>query len=71
MLGEKTLRLMDELDGVVAEAGGVLYAAKDSRMTMTIMCQSGSRLGQWTNYTDGNFESGFLRRSDFTQFAGF
>lgn len=32
MLGEKTLGLLDVLDSAVAEAGGLLYPAKDARM---------------------------------------
>lgn len=59
MLGVETLRLLDELDGVVAEAGAALYPAKDVRMAQTLF-RHGTRLtGQFVCLADPVFPSDF------------
>ncbi len=63
MLGTKTLRLLDELDEVVAEAGGALYPAKDARMKLSIVRQSFPFLVQLLSMIDDRFVSGFLKRA--------
>ncbi len=62
MLGAKTLRLLDELDGVVAEAGGNLYAAKDARLSVGVNFQNYIRFGIFLGYKDGDILSTFWRR---------
>ncbi len=62
MLGAKTLRLLDELDGVVAEAGGALYPAKDGRMGAEMFRRSFPALEEYSSFVGQNFSSGFLRR---------
>ncbi len=60
--GDKTLRLFEELDAIVREAGGALYPGKDARMPASLF-QSG--FPQWeafSKYVDPNFSSEFWRR---------
>jgi FAD/FMN-containing dehydrogenase len=60
--GPSTLRLLDALDAVVAEAGGALYPAKDARMSPALFRQSFPALERFLPYVDPGFESGFWRR---------
>ncbi|MDO8288314.1 MAG: FAD-binding oxidoreductase [Parvibaculum sp.] len=60
--GDKTLRLLDELDAIVQEAGGALYPGKDARMSASLF-QSG--YPQWqifSDYVDPGFSSRFWKR---------
>jgi len=60
--GEKTLRLLDQLDGVTRDASGHLYPAKDARMQPEDF-QNGYR--QWKimeSYMDPHISSSFWRR---------
>ncbi len=62
MLGAKTLWLLDELDGVVADAGGALYAAKDARMAMSVLRGSYMNLDLYMGFRDKVIKSGFSWR---------
>lgn len=60
--GAETLRLFDELDTVVREAGGALYPAKDARMPPA-MFHAGYPLARaFRRFIDPRFESDFWRR---------
>lgn len=60
--GGKTLRLLEELDAIVKEAGGTLYPGKDARMPAGLF-QSGYPDWQvFSNYVDPNFSSRFWER---------
>jgi FAD/FMN-containing dehydrogenase len=60
--GASTLRLLDALDALVAEAGGALYPAKDARMGAAMFRRSFPGLEQFLPYVDPGFSSGFWRR---------
>lgn len=60
--GRRTLRLMNHLDAVVAEAGGALYPAKDARMSARMFAQSFPLLSKFLPYMDRAFSSTFWRR---------
>ena len=45
--------VLDELDELVAEAGGRLYLAKDSRQSPEMVARTYPRLGQWQATRDG------------------
>jgi len=60
--GERTWRLLDELDGVVRRAGGALYPAKDARMSPEMFAISFPRWRTFCAYCDPNFSSSFWRR---------
>ncbi len=58
---------LDELDELVAEAGGRLYLAKDSRQSPQMFARTYSRLGEWQSIRDeldprGIFTSDLSRR---------
>ena len=61
MLGRETLRLLDELDAVVAEAGGSLYPAKNGRMSPVLFRQSCPKLGVFIPFMDSHFSSSFWK----------
>jgi hypothetical protein len=63
MRGRETLRLLDELDAVVAEAGGALYPAKDGRMRPTMFQQSLPAKSLFMLYLDTEFQSIFWQRN--------
>jgi FAD/FMN-containing dehydrogenase len=63
MRGRETLRLLDELDAVVAEAGGALYPAKDARMSPTIFRRSSPMRKRFLPLADRIFSSGFWTRA--------
>lgn len=60
--GDKTLQLLDELDQIVQASKGVVYPAKDARMSAASFQ---SYFPQWTEfarYKDPRFSSSFWRR---------
>lgn len=60
--GEPTFKLMEDLDRIVAEAGGALYPAKDARMSRSLFEQSFPLLGEFEKWVDPRFSSSFWRR---------
>jgi FAD/FMN-containing dehydrogenase len=60
--GEKTLNLLNSLDGIVMSAGGAIYPAKDARMSGTMFKKSFEKWNDFAPYIDPNFSSSFLRR---------
>lgn len=60
--GSPTLKLMNELDTIVLEAGGSLYPAKDARMSHTGFIASHPRLAEFEPHIDPRFSSSFWRR---------
>ncbi len=64
--GEKTFKLFEELDKMVAEAGGALYPAKDARMSPEMFRVSFPKLSDYTQWIDLRFASDFSRRVGLT-----
>ncbi len=62
ILGDKTLKLLDELDRVVAEAGGVMYPAKDARARSRMDCKLFTAASDFPLFLDCQFKSGFKQR---------
>ena len=60
--GEKTLRLLDELDEIVLGNGGVLYPAKDARMSPQSFEASYPNWKEFAKFVDPKFSSSFWRR---------
>lgn len=60
--GEKTLRLLNELDAVVREAGGALYPGKDARMPASLFRSGYPQWETFSEYIDPQFSSSFWRR---------
>jgi FAD/FMN-containing dehydrogenase len=60
--GDRTLRLFDRLDGIVLQAHGALYPAKDARMSRGMFEASYPRLQQFRSFVDPHLSSGFWRR---------
>ncbi|WP_373046237.1 FAD-dependent oxidoreductase [Vulgatibacter sp.] len=60
--GERTFRLFEELDRLVADAGGALYPAKDARMPPAMFQRSFPRWREFATYVDPRFSSSFWRR---------
>lgn len=60
--GARTLRLFDELDAIVHDAGGALYPAKDARMSSRMFQRSFPHLQQFAGFVDPKFSSSFWRR---------
>ncbi|WFB35081.1 FAD-binding oxidoreductase [Kiritimatiellota bacterium B12222] len=60
--GPKTLKLMNELDEVVRQAGGALYPAKDARMNPEDFKMAYPALNTFTEKIDPAFSSSFWRR---------
>jgi FAD/FMN-containing dehydrogenase len=60
--GKRTLRLLDELDDVVAAAGGAVYPAKDARMSGHRFRQYFPAWESFRQYVDPRFSSSFWRR---------
>ena len=60
--GAPTRALFEQLDVVVAEAGGRLYAAKDARMRGEFFRCSYPQLGEFMRFVDPGFSSDFSRR---------
>lgn len=60
--GEKTLHLFDELDALVRAAGGVVYPAKDARMSAESFQAFYPEWEAFARYVDPQFSSSFWRR---------
>jgi FAD/FMN-containing dehydrogenase len=60
--GVSTLRLFDQLDLVVAEAGGALYPAKDARMSGSNFRRFFPGWEAFSSQVDPKFSSSFWRR---------
>jgi FAD/FMN-containing dehydrogenase len=60
--GEKTLRLLEELDAIVRHYNGTVYPAKDARMSAASFQQFYPRWQEFTQYIDPHFSSSFWRR---------
>jgi FAD/FMN-containing dehydrogenase len=60
--GERTLRLLRDLDRIVLDAVGALYPAKDARMPATMFRASYPRMEEFTRYLDPMMSSSFWRR---------
>jgi FAD/FMN-containing dehydrogenase len=62
MDGEPILRLLDELDGIVRDAGGRVYPAKDARMSAENFQAFFPEWREFAQYIDPHFSSSFWRR---------
>ena len=60
--GQKTLRLLDDLDAIVRESGGAVYPAKDARMSGENFRAFFPRWQEFAQYIDPHFSSSFWRR---------
>jgi FAD/FMN-containing dehydrogenase len=60
--GEDTLKLMAELDQIVASAGGRLYPAKDGRIPAHLFQSMFPKLQDFRAYVDPGLSSAFWRR---------
>jgi FAD/FMN-containing dehydrogenase len=60
--GQKTLRLLDELDEIVRQGGGAVYPAKDARMSAENFQAFFPRWQEFAQYVDPHFSSSFWRR---------
>ncbi|WDZ51366.1 FAD-binding oxidoreductase [Acinetobacter vivianii] len=60
--GEKTLKLLNELDHIVEQAQGRLYLAKDARMPRSLFEAGYPRLNEFLKYRDPGISSEMSRR---------
>ena len=60
--GGKTLLLLEELDKMVMDAGGVLYPAKDARMSALDFQTFFPQWREFARFVDPHFSSNFWRR---------
>jgi hypothetical protein len=60
--GAETFTLLDELDELVADAGGAIYPAKDARMSPELFAASFPALEAFTRYIDPGCSSSLWRR---------
>jgi len=60
--GEKTLRLLEELDAIVRHYDGAIYPAKDARMSAESFQQFYPRWQEFAQHVDPHFSSSFWRR---------
>jgi FAD/FMN-containing dehydrogenase len=65
--GQKTLRLLDDLDKIVRESGGAVYPAKDARMSAENFQAFFPRWKEFSRYVDPHFSSSFWRRVSFSE----
>lgn len=60
--GPRTFALLDQLDALVADAGGAVYPAKDARMAGRHFRQYFERWEAFSHFIDPRFSSNFWRR---------
>jgi len=60
--GKKTLALLNDLDTIVRQSGGVVYPAKDARMTPESFQAYYPQWHEFEQYIDPHFSSSFWRR---------
>lgn len=60
--GASTLRLLEQLDALVAEAGGAVYPAKDARMSGASFRRFFPQWERFAEHVDPKFSSSFWRR---------
>jgi FAD/FMN-containing dehydrogenase len=60
--GAKTLKLFNELDAIVAQAGGALYPGKDARMPGEMFRRGFPAFEKFSAFIDPGFSSSFWRR---------
>ncbi|GCE11429.1 FAD-binding oxidoreductase [Tengunoibacter tsumagoiensis] len=60
--GRKTLRLLDDLDHCIIQSGGVVYPAKDARMSPESFQTYYPQWQNFAQYIDPKFSSSFWRR---------
>jgi len=60
--GRRTHALFERLDGIVREAGGRIYPAKDARMPRDLFESGYPRLNEFLKYRDPGISSGMSRR---------
>jgi FAD/FMN-containing dehydrogenase len=60
--GTKTLELLEDLDQVVRQSGGVVYPAKDARMSPESFQTYFPHWREFAQYIDSKFSSSFWRR---------
>jgi FAD/FMN-containing dehydrogenase len=60
--GKRTLKLLNELDAIVADAGGAVYPAKDACMQGANFVQYFPGFSEFEQYIDARFSSSFWRR---------
>jgi FAD/FMN-containing dehydrogenase len=60
--GERTLQLLDDLDGVVRASGGAVYPAKDARMSAESFQAFYPQWRDFAHFIDPQFSSTFWRR---------
>lgn len=61
-LGDKTLKLLNQLDDIVSEAGGALYPAKDARMPASLFQSGFPEWEHFSEFIDPAFSSHFWQR---------
>ena len=60
--GSRTDRLFSQLDGIIREAGGRIYCAKDARMPRDLFEAGYPRLNEFMHYRDAGISSAMSRR---------
>lgn len=60
--GRKTLKLFEQLDSILKEAGGRIYLAKDARMSRPLFEATYPKLNEFKKYRDPGISSGLSRR---------
>jgi FAD/FMN-containing dehydrogenase len=68
--GEPTLRLLEELDGIVRTSGGAVYPAKDARMSAESFKAFFPHWETFSGYVDPKFSSNLWRRVTGTTSSG-
>jgi FAD/FMN-containing dehydrogenase len=61
--GERTEKLLRELDAVTRAAGGAIYPAKDARMSGEMFRSGFPEWERFKTFVDPSFSSGFWRRT--------